>query len=163
MRGRPFEVGNKMGRGRPRGSRNRKTAWLEVMEEHGLALVKKCVIRALEGDTIALRLCMERLLPVSRDRSVQIRMPKLNTCEDVAEAAKQVVHATAKGKISPTEAESITHSLEGVARMLERKREHEEESEKQIPKQVLPPFLVEALMPAPKPTELNDQNDSPLP
>jgi len=63
MRGRPFEVVNKMGRGRPRGSRNRKTAWLEVMEEHGLALVKKCVLRALEGDPIALRLCMERLLP----------------------------------------------------------------------------------------------------
>src|SRR5258708_36052281 len=111
MRGRPFEVGNKMGRGRPRGSRNRKTAWLAVMEEHGLALVKKCVLRALEGDPIALRLCMERLLPVPRDRSVQIRMPKLNTCEDVAEAAKQVAHATATGKLSPTEDESATHRL----------------------------------------------------
>src|SRR5260370_21567846 len=154
MRGRPFEVGNKMGRGRPRGSRNRKTAWLAVMEEHGLALVKKCVLRALEGNPIALRLCLERLLPVPRDRSVQIRMLKINTCEDVAEAAKQVVHATAKGKISPTEADAVTHSLEGVARMLERKREHEEESEEQIPKQVLPPFLLQAIIATQKPTEL---------
>ena len=50
MPGRPFEKGNKMGRGRPPGSRNKRTVFQEAMEEHGVPLIKQCKLLALKGD-----------------------------------------------------------------------------------------------------------------
>jgi hypothetical protein len=62
--GRPFEKGNQMGRGRPRGSRNKRTMFAEAMEGHGETIIKQCQVLALKADPTALRLCMDRLLPV---------------------------------------------------------------------------------------------------
>jgi hypothetical protein len=62
MRGRPFERGNKLGKGRPSGSRNQRTVFAEMMDRHGVAVIKQCLVRALQkGDPTAMRLCMERL------------------------------------------------------------------------------------------------------
>ena len=63
MRGRPFERGNKISKGRPPGSRNQRTVFAEMMDSHGEALIKQCQVMALKGDATALRLCIERLLP----------------------------------------------------------------------------------------------------
>jgi hypothetical protein len=37
------------------------------------ALTRKAIERALEGDTTALRLCLDRLLPPRKDRLARIR------------------------------------------------------------------------------------------
>jgi len=50
MHGRPFERGNKIGKGRPRGSRNQRTVFAEMMDSHGEALIKQCQVMALKGD-----------------------------------------------------------------------------------------------------------------
>src|SRR5712691_2519476 len=42
MRGRPFERGNKMGKGRPPGSRNQRTVFSRMMDSYGEALIKQC-------------------------------------------------------------------------------------------------------------------------
>ena len=68
VRGRPFEPGNQMGRGRPAGSRNQNRLRAEdLLLEHADALIRKCVVMALQGDRVALRLCVERLCPTRRD------------------------------------------------------------------------------------------------
>jgi hypothetical protein len=77
-RGKPFEPGNTAGRGRPPGSRNKTTLMLESMlDEYGTAVVRKCLAKAIEGDPTAMRLVMERLLPLARDTRVQFRLPKI--------------------------------------------------------------------------------------
>jgi len=68
VRGRPFQPGNRFGRGRPKGSRNKRSAQAqEILDQYTEPLIKKCVSKALEGDTRALGLCLERILPSLRE------------------------------------------------------------------------------------------------
>jgi hypothetical protein len=62
MRGRPFEPGNTVGRGRPPGSPNKKGLMLErALLEKGDKILKTLMDRAMKGDRAALALCIERL------------------------------------------------------------------------------------------------------
>jgi hypothetical protein len=51
-------------KGRPKGARNKTTTMAE-------ALVQKVVSMALKGNTTAMRLCLERLIPPKREPTVQ--------------------------------------------------------------------------------------------
>ena len=54
--------------GRPRGSRNRTTlAAQALLDGEAEALTRKAVDLALDGDIAALRLCLERIIPVRRE------------------------------------------------------------------------------------------------
>jgi len=56
-----FKIGNS---GRPKGSRNKATMAIEsLLKGQAKALTQTAVTKALEGDSIALRLCMERIAP----------------------------------------------------------------------------------------------------
>jgi hypothetical protein len=57
--------------GRPRGARNKTTLAVEaLLDGEAEALTRKAIERALEGDTTALRLCLDRLLPPRKGRPV---------------------------------------------------------------------------------------------
>jgi hypothetical protein len=110
-RGRPFEPGNKMGRGRPKGSRNKRTTLAqEILDQYAEPLMKKCVAKALEGDVRALSLCLERILPSPREPGVRLKIPKLIKLEDIDVALQKVVDAIANGNMSPSEGEKF-HAL----------------------------------------------------
>src|SRR5437667_3683056 len=97
-RGRPFPPGNTFGRGRPKGSRNKTTfAAQQLLDEYGEALTRKCVLEALQGDPLAMRLCMERVLPVRREAAVRMKLSPVATARDVDTAEQQVVHGIASG------------------------------------------------------------------
>ena len=56
-----FAAGNT---GRPKGSRNKATIAIEsLLQGQAEALTQTAVTKALEGDSVALRLCMERIAP----------------------------------------------------------------------------------------------------
>ena len=60
-----FTAGNA---GRPKGARNRTTqAVLALLEGEAEAIGRKAVEMALAGDSVALRLCLDRLAPPRRD------------------------------------------------------------------------------------------------
>ena len=119
-RGRPFAPGNKLGRGRPRGSRNKTTLVLqEVLGQHGEALVKKCVLNALNGDKTAMRACMDRLLPIPKQSPVQFPLPSITTAAKLARAQAGIIKSVSRGKLTPGEAESINNLFESRRRMLE--------------------------------------------
>jgi len=102
-RGRPFEPGNNFGRGRPRGSKNKRTTVAqETLEQFAEPLVKKTVAAALEGDRPTLRFCVDRLLPAHGERGVRMKLPKkLDQIQDIERAQQQVWEEVRKGKISP--------------------------------------------------------------
>jgi len=119
-RGRPFEPGNSFGRGRPRGSRNKATLEAErLLEQYSAPLVRKCITQALQGDAQAMRLCMDRLVPVRRDRPVRMKLPKVATAADVLQAQQAVVRAVSSGDIAPPAAESVMRVLDDVRRGIE--------------------------------------------
>jgi hypothetical protein len=120
VRGRPFQPGNSFGRGRPAGSRNKATIALQAMlEQHGENILKKAVIMALQGEKAAIRLCIERLIPVRRHGTVKFKLPRLVSVADIAKASSEVVHAVADGKLTSAEGEAMTSMLEKVRQTFE--------------------------------------------
>ena len=70
-----FARGNRLGRGRPQGSRNKATLAIEaLLDGESDKLTRKAVDLAMKGDTTALRLCLERLCPPRKDRARVIRL-----------------------------------------------------------------------------------------
>ena len=118
-RGRPFEPGNKFGRGRPKGSRNRKAPGQALFEQHEEAVARKCILRALEGDVRALRLCMERMSPARRDSYMRMKLPSIATLKDVEQAHAKVVKAVGAGKITPTQGQIVSGILDSRRRVIE--------------------------------------------
>jgi hypothetical protein len=101
-RGRPFERGNP---GRVLGSRNRATiAAAALLDGDAEALTRKAIELGLEGDTVALRLCLERLVPPRKDSPVTIDLPPITSAADVVGASAAVLTAVGAGEISPDEA-----------------------------------------------------------
>ncbi len=109
-----FRPGNP---GRPRGARNKATlAALALLEGEAEALTRRCVELALAGDTTALRLCLERLLPKSR--AVRLQLP-LRTLADLDVASDVVGGALADGTIVLDEVAVLTGLIEVRRRLLE--------------------------------------------
>ena len=69
----PGQSGNPAGR--PKGARNKATLALEtLLDGQAEALTQKAIELALGGDMMALRMCLDRILPARRDRPVSIEM-----------------------------------------------------------------------------------------
>jgi hypothetical protein len=54
-----------------------------------------------------MRLCIERILPACRERSVNFALPPIESAADIAAAMKAVTSALADGAITPGEAATI--------------------------------------------------------
>ena len=122
QRGRPFEPGKSGNpKGRPKGSRNQATLLAEeLLEGEVEAIVRKLVNTALEGDTTALRLCLERLVAPKRERRVAFELPhKIESAADAASASAAVLAECAAGNLSPGEASEIMALISSHVRVLE--------------------------------------------
>ena len=120
VRGRPFVKGRSGNpRGRPAGSRNKKTlAAAVLLEGESEALTRKAVELALAGDPTALRLCIERILPPCRERPVKFTLPPIENAADISAAMNAVTSALARGIITPGEAERIANVVDTFARAI---------------------------------------------
>jgi hypothetical protein len=112
-RGKPFEPGNRFGKGRPAGSRNIATLAIDqLLEGESEAVMRKVVQFAKKGDPTAMRLFAERVCPARRERLVQLELGELKTAEDLQSAFQAVAKALAKGDIDTRQAEHVTRVLE---------------------------------------------------
>jgi len=120
-RGRPFQPGQSGNPdGRPKGARNAATVAAEaLLDGEAEALTRKCVELAKEGDTVALRLCLERILPARKSRSVAFDLPDLHQAADLVPAFAAVVQAMASGTIAPDEAMTVAGVLEMKRKAIE--------------------------------------------
>ncbi len=106
--------------GRPPGSRNRSTLLMEeLLEGEGEQLVRKAIELDTAGDILALRLCLERLLPPRKDRTIQLNLPLIATLPQISSAMSTVVQAIGEGIITPTEGESLVNIFTMQTKMLE--------------------------------------------
>ena len=112
-----FAAGNT---GRPAGARNRTTqAVLSLLEGEAEALSRKAVEMALAGDSMALRLCLDRLAPPRKDSPVQFPLPRMKSARDAAEAAGAVLEAVSVGDLTPTEGAQVMALVDSYRRTLE--------------------------------------------
>jgi len=83
------------------------------------ALMRKAIDRALDGDAAASRLCLERILPASKERSVRFDMPKVESASDAAKLMGAILDAVAAGAVTPAEASEIARLVETYVKTLE--------------------------------------------
>lgn len=106
--------------GRPRGTRNRATRLAEViLEGEAQALVRKAIDLAVNGDTAALRLCVERLLPRRSERTIEFEMPQILKPKDATTALAQIMEGIGNGELTPGEARSLASLVDAALKGIE--------------------------------------------
>ena len=97
------------GAGRPKGALNRTTLAARALLDHEAEqITRRCVEMAKAGDTTALRLGLERLVPVARDEPVRLDLPEVTDATSGVEALQKLIRASAEGRLTPLQASSIS-------------------------------------------------------
>ena len=73
-----------------------------LLEGQAEALTQTAISKALEGDGLALRLCIERIAPAPKDKSVSFPLPDMKDAIDASKAASSVLTAVSEGELTPT-------------------------------------------------------------
>ena len=108
--------------GRPAGARNKATLAVEAMlEGEAERLSRKAIEMALEGNVVALRLCLDRIAPPRRGRPVSLDIGAVRTAADFADAQAAVLMAMATGEITLEEAADAARVIEAVGSAYERR------------------------------------------
>jgi hypothetical protein len=114
----PGESGNPSGR--PKGARNKATMAAEaLLDGESESLTRRCIDLAMEGDSTALRLCLSRILPVKRERTISLDLPALEDSQDSLRAIGTVLEAVGSGMITPSEGQAVASLLETHRRTFE--------------------------------------------
>jgi hypothetical protein len=79
-----------------------------MLDREAEALTRKAIDMALAGDTVALRLCLERIYPPRKDKPVEFSLPPINTARDAADVMISVLNAVATGQLTPADASEIS-------------------------------------------------------
>jgi hypothetical protein len=88
--------------GRPRGSRNRKTIVLQnILDNEGEAILQQATEMAKDGNTVALRLCMERLLPKRSHEPLECDLSPMREAADAVTAMGDIAAAVGAGDVAP--------------------------------------------------------------
>jgi hypothetical protein len=74
---------------------------------------------ALDGDSTALRLCMERLAPPPKDRPIDFPFPPATTAREINLTLAKVAQAVGGGTLTPGEGNSLAALLEVHRRSIE--------------------------------------------
>jgi hypothetical protein len=78
-------------------------------------LVEKAVQKALKGDTTALRICLDRLIPPVKARNETVRLLLSGTLADKGNA---VLEAAARGELSPDELSMLMQAISAQAQIV---------------------------------------------
>ncbi len=108
-----FTQGNTYGKGRKQGSRNKASDALGQMflDEHE-RITRQCVDLGLAGNVPALKLCLERLIPVVRDLPVNITLPTIDSVASASELTGTLLSLVASGAITPSQGEQLSRLTE---------------------------------------------------
>src|SRR5258708_50099 len=114
----PGQSGNPAGK-RP-GTRNRAGILAEALlcgEAENIARV--VIDKAVKGDAVAARFCLDRLSPRPRGRAIRLELPEGESAAgDVVAMFNSALRAMAAGDITPDEAVAVARVLEGRVRGL---------------------------------------------
>ena len=106
--------------GRPKGSRNKATIAIEsLLEGQSEALTQIAISKALDGDSFALRLCLDRIAPPMKDKPMVFPLPQMWDAMDASQAAGSVLSAVSEGTLTPIEATRVMGLIDSYRRTLE--------------------------------------------
>lgn len=118
-RGRPFQPGNKLGRGRPKGSRNKVTHEAQkLFDKHAAAIIALAINKSRENAPI-LRMLASRIVPQQREAPLKLGNLATKTLEDLDLVSEILLEKAISGKIAPSDAQEISTMLENRRRVIE--------------------------------------------
>jgi hypothetical protein len=95
----PGQSGNPAGR--PKGSRSKAMQALDaIFDGEAEAITNKVIELEKDGDTQALRMCLDRLVPPRRDRPVTFELPPIETTADLTRTTNAMLQAVATGELT---------------------------------------------------------------
>jgi len=83
-----------------------------LLDAETQALTRKAVELALDGNTTALRMCLDRIAPGRRERTAPLRLPPVQDAADLAATMTAVITAVGKGVISPEEGSRLARLID---------------------------------------------------
>ena len=112
-RGRPFEKENKFGRGRPRGSRNKRSPNAQqLLQEQGESIVLEAVTLARQGDAQLVRALLPYILRRPDDPALKTPPLRVGTAEEIANTLQDVLKQVAAGAMQLRDAQVLADLLE---------------------------------------------------
>ena len=103
--------------GRPAGSRNKFTSEMQdALEESGLPLIQRLLELAGQGNTGAMRQCLDRLM--GKHRPSYVQLPSPDTPDYVLAALTEIHRALGAGEIPSEEASRLVDFVGRTARVL---------------------------------------------
>src|SRR5271163_3584243 len=106
--------------GKPPGCRNHASRIAEILLDGEVeALTRTAMARALEGDGLALRLCLDRIIAPRHSRPVTLDLPPIAEPADIAAAMAAVTAAMAGGVITPSEGAEVAKVVDTYVRAIE--------------------------------------------
>jgi len=103
--------------GRPRGIPDKRTELRALLRPHAEDLVAKAVELAKAGDTTALRICIDRLIPPAKAKDWPVDVGPL--AGSLAEQGRAVLGALSEGRITPDETVTLMQAISAQARIVE--------------------------------------------
>ena len=103
-------------KGRPKGIEDKRVALRALLEPHAPKLVAMAVKKAMKGDTTALRICLDRLIPPVKARNEVVKLPGAGGT--LADQGKAVLDAAAQGELSPDEVSMLMQAISAQANVV---------------------------------------------
>ena len=113
----PGQSGNP--NGRPKGTPDRRTTLLRELEQDLPALIDALKTNALAGDMQALKLLLDRLLPVRKASQEPVELPLLADAQTLSGKADAVLCAVASGELAPDIGAQLVNAIGTAARVVE--------------------------------------------
>ncbi len=105
------ETGNP--KGRSKGSRNKATlAALALLEGDLEAITQVCVDKAKEGDMMAVKLILDKVIPNAKERRLSVKLPQVEGVANIPAVLAAVLESVSNGELTPGEGQTITAMLE---------------------------------------------------
>jgi hypothetical protein len=99
--------------GRPKGSKNKLSmAMLAGSVGKGQDMLDKAYEMGMAGDTTAMRIFLDKVLPNAKERQIQIDMPVMNSLDDIEPAHNKLIEHINKGDVTLSEADEILKHIE---------------------------------------------------
>ncbi len=112
----PFQKGQSGNpKGKPKGAVSKATLPAQqLLDGEAPEITRKVIELAKQGNLVALKLCLERILPPRQDRPISLKLPEVHVTSDVLRALNAILAGVGKGAITPSEA-GILADMVGAA------------------------------------------------
>lgn len=114
----PFKTGQSGNpTGKPKGAKDKRTELRELLKPHAPELVEKVVQMAKDGDTAALRICIDRLIPPIKAAEEPVRLEGFDGT--LSEQGQSILRAMGEGKLASSQAATLLQALAAQTRIIE--------------------------------------------